>query len=60
MAEQIIRENKMLSHYKIIKRIDLGVKRYISELQLNKHTPGFSILIKKNNRIIYEKSIAET
>ena len=47
----------MISHHKIIKKIDFGAKRYISELQLNKHTPGFSILIKKDNRIIYEKSI---
>ena len=47
----------MTSHHRIIKKIDLGAKRYISELQLNKKTPGFSVLIKKDDKIIYEKSI---
>lgn len=43
-----------------IKKIDQGVKKYISELQLSNQTPGFSILIKKNNKIIYKKSIGKS
>lgn len=42
-----------------VKKIDQGIKRYISKLQLSNQTPGFSILIKKNNEIIYEKSIGK-
>ena len=43
--------------YKQKKKINLGAEKYISVLKLNKYTPGFSILIKKDNEIIYEKSI---
>ena len=43
----------------IVKKIDYGAVKYISELQLSSHTPGFSILIKKNNEVIYEKSIGK-
>lgn len=47
----------MISYQKIIKKIDLGAKKYVSELRLNKQIPGFSILIKEDSKIIYEKSI---
>ena len=43
-----------------IKRIDQGIKKYISELQLNNRTPGFFVLIKKNDEVIYEKSIGKS
>ncbi len=43
-----------------IKNINQGIKKYISELQLSNHTPGFSILIKKDNEIIYKKSVGKS
>ena len=53
----------MVRHQKtdyIVKQIDCGIIRYISELQLNNQTPGLSILIKKNNETVYEKSIGKS
>ena len=47
----------MIFYKQIIKKINLGAEKYVSVLKLNKYTPGFSILIKKDNEIIYEKSI---
>ena len=44
----------------IVKKIDCGAKKYISELQLSNQTPGFSILIKRNNEIIYKKSLGKS
>ena len=43
----------------IVKKIDNGIKKYISELNLNHQTPGFCLIIKKNNKTIYKKSIGK-
>ena len=44
----------------IIDEINHGAEKYKKELQLNGRTPGFSILIKKQNQIIYEKSTGKS
>ena len=44
----------------IVKKFDCGIKKYISELQLSNQTPGFSVFIKKDNEIIYKRSIGQS
>jgi len=44
----------------IVNRINKGIKKYTSDLQLSHQTPGFSILIKKDNETVYTESIGKS